>query len=175
MAINKIGIKQYAETNANTLSGVTFVYVSTNGESAVNLNGEDFTPANKTNDEIFRVWKNALKIHWDLALILRGLKKDNGGIRGKLRSTTPAYIVVRTKSGEVAFRWSREASVFDSVGIMPTLADIKEVEEERAKNKDYKQKMHRAASASFNALKLKFKFEKATDVAETSENIENAE
>ncbi len=168
MAIQKIGIKQYAETNANTLAGVTLVYISANGESAVHLSGEDFTPANKTNDEIFRVWKNALKVHWDLALVLKGLKKDNAGIRGKLRSTTPAYIVVRTQSGETALRWVKETSMFDAIGIMPTLADLKEVEEERGKTKDYKQKMHRAAAASFNALKLKFKFEKAaTTVAPT--------
>lgn len=172
MNINKVGIKQYAEIG-NTLKGVVFVYVSTNGESAIHLNGSDFTPADGTKEEVWRVWKNALKLHWDLALILKGLKKDNGGIRGKLRTSTPAQIIVRNDSGKVVFRWVKETSVFDAVGIMPTKADIDEVEKERAETKDYKKKMHRAASASFNALKLKFNFD--AESASTTENTETAE
>lgn len=131
-------------------------------------------PENGTADEVFRVWKNAIKIHWDAKRSEAGLKVDNGGIAVKLRASTPAEIVVRKADGKTVLRWDAESSIFARVGIMATAKDLLEL------SRDYKKKMHKAAKASFDALKLKFEFEASVpSTAEvptevTAENTEAA-
>lgn len=167
MAITRYNSVQFSEVSNNQLAGVALVYRSvrkdgTVVESCIHLGGADFVPANGTEDEIFRVWKNALKLHWDAKREESALKVDNGGIAVKLRASTPAEIVVRKADGKTALRWTGEDSIFARVGIMPTAKDLQELA------RDYKKKMHKAAQASFKALKLKFKF----DAAETVEQPE---
>lgn len=152
---------QFSEVNRNELKGVSLIYRSerkdgTIVETCVWLGGADFTPANGTEDETFRVWKNAIKLHWDAKRAEGGLKVDNGGIGIRLKSSTPSEIVVRTEGGKASFKWSKEDSVFARVGIIPTKKDLEECA------RDYKKKMHKAAAASFKALKMKFEFEAAS-------------
>lgn len=171
MAITRYNSVQFSEVSNNQLAGVALVYRTVRNagkadekvvETCIHLGGADFVPANGTEDEIFRVWKNALKLHWDAKREECTLKVDNGGIAVKLRASTPAEIVVRKADGKTVLRWTGEDSIFDRVGIMPTAKDLQELA------RDYKKKMHKAASASFKALKLKFKF----DAAETVEQPE---
>ena len=173
--ITRYNSVQFSEVSNNQLAGVSLVYRSvrkdgTVTETCIHLGGAEFVPANGTADEVFRVWKNALKIHWDAKKSEAGLKVDNGGIAVKLRTSTPAEIVVRKADGKTVFRWDAESSIFARVGIMPTAKDLLEL------NRDYKKKMHKAAAASFAALKTKFEFDAAEPVAtETAENAATSE
>ena len=140
------------------LLGVTLVYRSTNRqgethESAVNFAGEEYEPKNNTQDEVFRVWKNVVQTFWNVKILEAGLKKDNGGIATKLRSSTPAAIMVNTSDKKLAEKWDIEASIWSRVGLVPTKKDMEECARE------YKKKMHRAATASFTALNFRAKFE----------------
>ena len=59
-AINRFNSVQFENLNVNELVGVTLVYksVNRNGEthySGVNFAGDEYTPKDKTQDEIFRV------------------------------------------------------------------------------------------------------------------------
>lgn len=158
--ITKYNSVQFSEVSNQQLAGVALVYTSVNREgeersSCVHLGGEEFVPANCTEDEIFRVWKNVIKLHWDAKRLEAGMKVDNGGIAIKLRGTTPSQIVVRSESGRAKFVWYKDDSVFDRIGIMPTTKDLQELA------RDYKKKMHKAAAASFKALKTRFEFEEA--------------
>lgn len=169
--ITRYNSVQFSEVSNNQLAGVALVYRSvrkdgTVTETCIHLGGAEFVPANGTADEVFRVWKNALKLHWDAKKSEAGLKVDNGGIAVKLRTSTPAEIVVRKADGKTVFRWDAESSIFARVGIMPTAKDLTEL------NRDYKKKMHKAAQASFAALKTKFEFDAAEPVVETpAENV----
>lgn len=178
MSITRYNSVQFSEVSNSQLAGVALVYRSTRKdgtitETCIHLGGADFVPENGTADEIFRVWKNAIKLHWDAKRSESGLKVDNGGIATKLRASTPAEIVVRKQDGKTAFKWIAEDSIFARVGLMPTAKDLQELA------RDYKKKMHKAAKASYDALKTKFEFEAAEPVADTpevpaSENAEQA-
>lgn len=139
--ITRYNSVQFSEVSNNQLAGVALVYRSVRKDG--------------TADEVFRVWKNAIKIHWDAKRSEAGLKVDNGGIAVKLRASTPAEIIVRKTDGKTVLRWDAESSIFARVGIMPTAKDLQEL------TRDYKKKMHKAAKASFDALKMKFEFEAA--------------
>lgn len=158
--ITRYNSVQFSEVSNNQLAGVALVYRSvrkdgTVTETCIHLGGAEFVPENGTADEVFRVWKNAIKIHWDAKRSEAGLKVDNGGIAVKLRASTPAEIIVRKTDGKTVLRWDAESSIFARVGIMPTAKDLQEL------TRDYKKKMHKAAKASFDALKMKFEFEAA--------------
>lgn len=158
--ITRYNSVQFSEVSNNQLAGVALVYRSvrkdgTVTETCIHLGGAEFVPESTTADEVFRVWKNAIKIHWDAKRSGAGLKVDNGGIAVKLRASTPAEIIVRKTDGKTVLRWDAESSIFARVGIMPTAKDLQEL------TRDYKKKMHKAAKASFDALKMKFEFEAA--------------
>jgi hypothetical protein len=158
--ITKLNTKQFEAANQSELKGVTLVYKSTNKdgethESAVNFAGEGYTPANNTQDEIFKSWKNVIQTFWSTKMLEAGLRTDNGGIATKLRNTTPAAIVVRTNNGKTARRWDVEASIWQRIGIVPTKRDMEEA------NRDYKKKMFKAAKASFDALQFRAQFDDA--------------
>lgn len=168
--ITKYNSVQFSEVSNNQLAGVALVYRSvrkdgTVTETCIHLGGAEFVPENGTADEIFRVWKNAIKLHWDAKRLEAGLKVDNGGIAVKLRASTPTEIVVRKADGKTMLRWVSDSSMFARIGIMPTTKDLQELA------RDYKKKMHKAAKASFDALKTKFEFEaaKETPATETAE------
>ncbi|WP_418821617.1 hypothetical protein [Phocaeicola plebeius] len=159
--ISKFSATQYEAMNENVksnLTGVTLVYRSTNSkgethESAVNFSGDEYSPANRKQDEIFRVWKNVVQTFWNVKILEASLKKDNGGIATKLRSSTPAAIVVRTADKKQAEKWDIESSIWQRIGLVPTKRDMEECARE------YKKKMHKAAKASFDALNFRAKFD----------------
>jgi hypothetical protein len=171
--ITRYNSVQFSEVSNQQLAGVTLVYRSTDKDgndkySAVHLGGAEFVPENGTEAELFRVWKNAIKLHWDAKRQESGLKIDNGGIAVKLRASTPYEIVVRDEDGFVKLCWESEDSVFARIGIMPTARDLVQLE------RDYKKKLHKAAKASFEAMKLKFEFAAAESVDDKEDVKENA-
>lgn len=155
---NKFNATQFAEVNRANLLGVTLIYrrVNKDGvteESAINFAGDGFVPESRKQDDVFKAWKNVVLTFWNAKIIEAGLKADNGGIAIKLRSTTPAAIIVRSANGK-AEEWDIEGSVWSRIGLMPTKKDI-----EACKGKDGKKKMHKAAVASFDALNFRVKFD----------------
>ncbi len=155
--IMRLSATQFENMNQSGLHGVTLVYRSVNKygeihESAVFLSGEDFTPTSGAQEEIFRVWKNVVRCHWDVKLVEMGLKEDNGGIATKLRSGCPAAVVFVKKDGTTAKRIDLSQSVWSRIGLLPTKKDAEKT------NRDYKKTMHRAAVASFKALTYEWVF-----------------
>ena len=180
--ISKFSATQFENLNVNNLPGVTLVYRSTNRdgethESAVNFSGEEYTPTSRKQDEIFRVWKNVVSTFWNVKILEASLKADNGGIATKLRSSTPAAIIVRTMDGKHAERWDVAASIWSRIGLMPTKRDMEDCA------RDYKKKMHKATKASFDALNFRAKFddtdalsgERAPEVTETGCAVNRSE
>lgn len=158
--ISKFNAVQFEHVDKNSLTGVTLVYRSakkdgTTTETAVNFDGEEYAPKNRKQDEIFRVWKNVVSTFWNTKILEAGLKADNGGISTKLRSSTPAEIIVRTSDRKQAERWDVEASIWQRIGLVPTKKDMEECA------RDYKKKMHKACKASFDALNFRAKFDDA--------------
>ena len=159
--ISKFTAVQFEAMSENAkanLVGVTLVYRSTNSkgeihESAVNFSGDEYSPANRTQNEIFRVWKNVVSTFWNVKILEASLKKDNGGIATKLRSSTPAAIMVNTADQKHVEKWDVEASIWQRIGLVPTKKDMEECA------RDYKKKMHKAAKASFDALNFRAKFD----------------
>ena len=88
--ISRYNSVQFENLNANELVGVTLVYKSVNrdGEthySGLNFAGDEYTPKDKTQDEIFRVWKNVVATFWTVKAVEAGLREDNGGDRKSTR------------------------------------------------------------------------------------------
>lgn len=155
-AITKLSAVQFENMVANT-EGVTLVYRSVNRageihESAIVFSGEEYTPKNRQQDEIFRVWRNVVTTFWNAKIVEKSLKSGNGGITTKLRNTTPSAIIVRTSNHKQAERWDVEASIWARIGLVPTKKDMEECA------RDYKKKTFRAAKASFDALNFRAKF-----------------
>ena len=72
--ISRYNSVQFENLNANELVGVTLVYKSVNrdGEthySGLNFAGDEYTPKDKTQDEIFRVWKNVVATFWTVKAV----------------------------------------------------------------------------------------------------------
>lgn len=132
----------------NSAKGVILVYTDTKGKkSGQYFFGEEYVPASKTQDAVFRVWRNVVATFWNVKQVELGLRKDNDGIRSKLRATTPSEIIFRADNGDVK-RFSLEFSVWSKVGLVPTKKDL----ERLSKARDLKDAIHRAAKASFDAL-----------------------
>ena len=156
--ISRYNSVQFENLNANELVGVTLVYKSVNrdGEthySGLNFAGDEYTPKDKTQDEIFRVWKNVVATFWTVKAVEAGLREDNGGIASKLRSGTPAEIIVRTSDCKVSKKWDVEGSVWSRIGLVPTKKGLD------CAARDFKKKIHAATKASFDALKFRLNFE----------------
>ena len=154
--ISRLSAAQF-ENLTNNAEGVTLVYRSINRdgeihESAVVFTGEEHTPKNRKQDEIFRVWKGVVTTFWNAKILEASLKKDNGGIAVKLRSSTPAAIIVRCADKKEAVRWDVEGSIWQRIGLIPTKRDMEECARE------YKKKTFKAAKASFDALNFRAKF-----------------
>ena len=78
--ISRYNSVQCENLNANELVGVTLVYKSVNrdGEthySGLNFAGDEYTPKDKTQDEIFRVWKNVVATFWTVKAVEAGCVK----------------------------------------------------------------------------------------------------
>lgn len=90
---------------------------------------------------------------WTVKAVEAGLREDNGGIASKLRSGTPAEIIVRTSDCKVSKKWDVEGSVWSRIGLVPTKKDLD------CAARDFKKKIHAATKASFDALKFRLNFE----------------
>lgn len=91
MATSKLNKEQYA--NIGSFAGIMLVYNSTNkdGElvqTAQHFFGADFEPADKSDNEIFRVIKNMVATMWHTIAEEKKLRADADGIRSKFRATT---------------------------------------------------------------------------------------
>lgn len=147
MATCKWNSEEYA-TLENSSKGVILVYTDAKGKkSAQYFFGEGYVPANKTQDAVFKVWRNVVATFWNVKHVELGLRKDNDGIRTKLRASTPSEIIFRAENGDVK-RFQLEFSVWSKVGLIPTKKDL----ERLSKARDLKEAIHRAAKASFDAL-----------------------
>lgn len=147
MATCKWNSEEYAALE-NSSKGVILVYTDAKGKkSAQYFFGEGYVPANKTQDAVFKVWRNVVATFWNVKHVELGLRKDNDGIRTKLRASTPSEIIFRAENGDVK-RFQLEFSVWSKVGLIPTKKDL----ERLSKARDLKEAIHRAAKASFDAL-----------------------
>ena len=115
-------------------------------ETAQQFFGADYEPKDKTQDEIFRVWKNVVMTFWAVKAEEIKLREANDGIRSKLRATTPCAVIFRTEKGETVKRFELEESVWAKIGLVPTKKDFERTA------RDYKKAIHAAAKASFDAL-----------------------
>lgn len=84
MATSKLNKEQYA--NIGSFAGIMLVYNSTNkdGElvqTAQHFFGADFEPADKSDNEIFRVIKNMVATMWHTIAEEKKLRADADGIR----------------------------------------------------------------------------------------------
>lgn len=167
MATSKLNAEQFANLKSD-FAGVLLVYKSNNKEgveaqTAQHFFGAEYEVTDKTQDEVFRVWKNVVATFWAVKLKETDLRTDNDGIRSKLRASTPAEIIFRTKNRELIKRYELEESVWQKIGLVPTKKDL-----ERTK-KDYKNAIHRATKASFDALG--FRVELPKDVENPTEKV----
>ncbi len=147
MATCRWNSEEYAAL-VNSSKGVILVYTDTKGKkSAQYFFGEGYVPVNKTQDAVFKVWRNVVATFWNVKHVELGLRKDNDGIRTKLRASTPTEIIFRAENGDVK-QFQLEFSVWSKVGLIPTKKDL----ERLSKARDLKDAIHRAAKASFDAL-----------------------
>lgn len=175
MATCKLNAEQFANL-VNGLKGVVLVYKSTDRdgnvkESAQQFFGEDYEPKDKTQNEVFRVWKNVMITFWSVKAEETRLREANDGIRTKLRATTPTAIIFRTDKGELVKRFDLEESVWSRIGLMPTKKDFERTA------RDYKKAIHAAAKASFDALGFRVSLpkEEKEDTAKPQPKMEKTE
>ena len=149
MATSKLNKEQYA--NIGSFAGIMLVYNSTNkdGElvqTAQHFFGADFEPADKSDNEIFRVIKNMVATMWNTIAEEKKLRADADGIRSKFRATTPAEIIICEKSGNRIKKYDLTDSVWARIGLVPTKVDLEK------SNRDFQKTIHAAAKAIRNAM-----------------------
>lgn len=170
--------------NYSDLSGIVFEYTGGTGKtSAVQLAGDAFTPTKNTATEVYRAWRNAVALYWVARRWEIALMSDNTGIRVKLRDK-PTAIIIRMEDGTQVFRWDSLKSIIARVGLIPNKEDLERIklpESLAAKeitdsdepqlsfnawtmlDREDRQRINRAASAAFNALKTEFTFEEESE------------
>ena len=136
MATSKLNKEQYA--NIGSFAGIMLVYNSTNkdGElvqTAQHFFGADFEPADKSDNEIFRVIKNMVATMWHTIAEEKKLRADADGIRSKFRATTPAEIIICEKSGNRIKKYDLTDSVWARIGLVPTKVDLEKSNRAAAK------------------------------------------
>ena len=149
MATSKLNKEQYA--NIGSFAGIMLVYNSTNkdGElvqTAQHFFGADFEPADKSDNEIFRVIKNMVATMWHTIAEEKKLRADADGIRSKFRATTPAEIIICDKSNNRIKRYDLTDSVWARIGLVPTKVDLEK------SNRDFAKTIHAAAKAIRDAM-----------------------
>ena len=149
MATSKLTKEQYA--NIGTFAGIMLVYNSTNrdGETvqtAQHFFGKDFEPADKSDNEIFRVIKNMVATMWHTIAEEKKLRADADGIRSKFRATTPAEIIICDKSNNRIKRYDLTDSVWARIGLVPTKVDLEK------SSRDFAKTIHAAAKAIRDAM-----------------------
>ena len=136
--------------------GVILLYTDSNGKkTAQYFFGEGYVPANKTQDAVFKVWRTVVATFWDVKRKEQNLRKDNDGIRSKLRASTPTEIIFHAENNDIK-RFPLEFSVWSKIGLVPTKKDLERLVKER----DVKDAIHRAAKASFDALGFRVQLSK---------------
>lgn len=136
--------------------GVILLYTDSKGKkTAQYFFGEGYVPANKTQDAVFKVWRTVVATFWDVKRKEQKLRKDNDGIRSKLRASTPTEIIFHAENNDIK-RFPLEFSVWSKIGLMPTKKDLERLVKER----DVKDAIHRAAKASFDALGFRVQLSK---------------
>lgn len=156
---------QFSFETVESMPGVTLVYRadrkdSTSSYSAINFAGEEYTPENVNQDEVFRVWKNVVTTFWLVKAKEAGLRVNNDNITSKLRNSTPVEIFVRSANNMVK-HWDIEKSVWSRIGLVPTKKELE------LSARDFKKRIHAATKASFDALKFRLNFQ---EIVETTIN-----
>lgn len=163
MATSKLNAEQF-ENLENSAKGVLLVYTSQDGKkTAQHFLGAEYEPVDKSQNEVFRVWKNVLITFWTVKKEELKLRESNDGIRSKFRASIPTEIIFRASNGDTK-RFPLETSVWSRIGLVPTKKDFERT------NRDYNKAIHAAAKASFDALGFRValpKDEKAEDKKET--------
>lgn len=162
MTTSKLNAEQF-ENLENSAKGVLLVYTSQDGKkTAQHFFGAEYEPVDKSQNEVFRVWKNVLITFWAVKKEELKLRESNDGIRSKFRASIPTEIIFRASNGDTK-RFPLETSVWSRIGLVPTKKDFERTE------RDYKKAIHAAAKASFDALGFRValpKDEKAEDKKE---------
>ena len=161
MATSRLNSEEFVNL-VNGLKGVILVYKSTDRdgnekETAQQFFGADYEPKDKTQDEIFRGWKNVVMTFWAVKAEEIKLREANDGIRSKLRATTPCAVIFRTEKGETVKRFELEESVWAKIGLVPTKKDFERTA------RDYKKAIHAAAKASFDTLGFRVALPRAAE------------
>lgn len=145
MATCKVNSEDFKELE-NSAKGVLLVYTSQDGKkTAQQFFGAEYEPVDKSQNEIFRVWKNVLITFWAVKKEELKLRESNDGIRSKFRASIPTEIIFHASNGDTK-RFPLETSVWSRIGLVPTKKDFERTE------RDYKKAIHAAAKASFDAL-----------------------
>lgn len=161
MATCKLNAEQFANLATN-FAGVVLVYKSTNKEgletqTAQHFFGAEYEASDKSENEIFRVWKNVVQTFWDVKVKETSLREDNDGIRSKLRASTPSAVIFKTNKGETVKHFDLEQSVWQKIGLVPTKKDLERTA------RDYKKAIHAATKASFDALGFRVELQKEAE------------
>lgn len=161
MATCKLNAEQFANFTQNS-AGIVLVYQSTNKEgvtveTAHHFWGAEYEAAEKSQDEVFRVWKNVVATFWAVKQKEIDLRADNDGIRSKLRASTPARIIFNTAKGERIKSYDLVDSVWQKIGLVPTKKDLERTA------RDYKKAIHAATKASFEALGFRVELPKEAE------------
>lgn len=161
MATCKLNAEQFAALKEN-FAGIVLVYETTNKEGVITRTaqqffGAEYEAADKTEDEMFRVWKNVVATFWSVKQKETDLRADNDGIRSKLRASTPAEVIINTANGERVKRYELLESVWQKIGLVPTKKDLERTA------RDYKKAIHAATKASFEALGFRLELPKEVE------------
>ncbi|WP_320888984.1 hypothetical protein [Bacteroides sp.] len=163
MATSKLNAEDFKNLE-NSAKGVLLVYTGQDGKkTAQQFFGTEYEPVDKSQNEIFRVWKNVLITFWAVKKEELKLRESNDGIRSKFRASIPTEIIFRASNGDTK-RFPLETSVWSRIGLVPTKKDFERT------NRDYNKAIHAAAKASFDALGFRValpKDEKTEDKKET--------
>lgn len=146
MATSKLNAEQF-ENLSSKAKGVILVYAGKEGkDTAQHFFGADYEVKDKSQDEMFKVWKNVMMTFWAVKAEEKKLREDNDGIRSKLRATTPSRIIFNDVKGENVKTYELDNSVWAKIGLVPTKKDFERTA------RDYKKAIHAATKASFDAL-----------------------
>lgn len=169
MATTKLNAEQFIAMGTKT-AGILLVYAGKEGkDTAQHFFGDDFVPKNKSENELFRVWKNVVKTMWETKREELKLREDNDGIRSKFRAGTPTRIIIRNIKGELVKSYELDESVWAKIGLVPTKKDIDKLVSSRDCNKA----IHAATKASFDALGFRVDLN-AKPVDKVEEALDNA-
>lgn len=152
MATSKLNVDQFA--NVGNFAGIMLVYTTVNKDgktvsTSQHFFGKDFEPADKSENELFRVIKNTVAIMWHTTKKEKELRANADGIRSKFRAATPTDVIIHDQSGTCVEHDYLADSVWARIGLVPTKLDL-----ERS-SRDFEKGIHNAAKAIRDALKFK--------------------